>query len=172
MQSIYIESLGKVLKNKKKLEEELNIKILNKGRNIFIKGAPENEYIALKIIEAMELGFSAEEALLLKDEEIIFQIINIKSLTNRKDIKEVKARIIGTHGKTINNLRILSECEISLRGNRVGVIGNAESIKEAIIALRSLIQGSKQGNVYARLERESKKRRQKPLMIKYSEKHK
>ncbi len=43
--------------------------------------------------------------------------------------------------------------------NKIGIIGNAEEIEEAIQALTSLIQGSKQGNVYSRVEREKKRRR-------------
>ena len=161
MQEIYIESLGKILQNKKKIEEELKVKIANKGKNIFIEGAPENEFIALEILKAMNLGFSPENALLLKDEEIMLQVLSIKELTRRKNLHEIKARIIGTHGKTIENIKKLSECEIALKNNEIGIIGNSEYIGEAIIALKSLIQGSKHGKVYARLEKEGKKRRHK-----------
>jgi len=162
MQEIYIESLGKILQNKKKIEKELDVKINNKGKNIFIEGAPENEFIALEILKAMDLGFSLENALLLKDEEIIFQIIPIREITHRCDLERIRGRIIGIQGKTLKTLKHLTGCEICLKDNQVGIIGNSEYIGEAIIALKSLIQGSKQGNVYARLEREGKKRRHKP----------
>jgi len=39
------------------------------------------------------------------------------------------------------------------------LIGNAEIMDDAIQSVTSLILGSKQGNVYTRLERESKKKR-------------
>ncbi len=158
-QETYVDNLKEVILKKSKLEKELNIKIENRGKLVFVEGSPENEYLSIKVLEAINLGFSAEKAILLKDERIILQILNIKNITRRNDLERIRARIIGTRGKTIENLKKLSECEISLKNNHVGIIGSSEHIEEAIIALKSLIQGSKQGNVYARLEREGKKRR-------------
>ena len=159
MQEIYIGNIKLVILNKKKLEKELNVKITNKGRNVFVEGTGENEYLALKVLEAINLEFSINRALLLKDENTILQTLNIKDLTKRKDLRSIKSRIIGTHGKTLKNLNHLTDCLISLTDNQVGIIGDAEYIDEAIIAIKCLIQGSKWGNVYARLEREKKKRR-------------
>jgi KH domain-containing protein len=162
MQETYTEAIGKVLKNKSRIEKELNVKIENKGKLVFVNGDGEKEYLALKVLEALGLGFSIEKALLLKNEEIILQTINIKSLTKRKDIERIRARIIGTRGKTICNLKKLSECEICLHDNQIGIIGDFEFIEEAMTALESLVHGSKQANVYSRLEREGKKRRINP----------
>ena len=152
-QGIITNNLKEVLNNKERLRKELGIKITNKGRIILIEGAPENEYLGLKILEAVNLGFSIEKALLLKDEEVIFHVINIKDITRRKDLVHIRARIIGTEGKTKKNIENLSDCLVSMHNNQVGIIGEAGCIEEAIIAMKSLIQGSKQGNVYARLER-------------------
>ncbi|MEK6859213.1 MAG: KH domain-containing protein [Nanoarchaeota archaeon] len=159
-QEIYIENIMEVLKNKNRIQKELNVKITNKGKLVFIDGQGEKEYLALKVLEAVNLGFSVDKSLLLKDEEIILQTLNIKNITKRNDLERVRARIIGTHGKTIANLSKLTDCHLSLNNNQVGIIGNINNIEEAMIALRILIQGSKQGNVYARLE---KKKRQKRL---------
>jgi rRNA processing protein Krr1/Pno1 len=164
-QEIYIESIRKVMDNKDILEKELQVKITNKGKNVFVDGDGDKEFIAINVLEALHLGFSLDTALLLKDEEIIFQILNIKDLTKRKDLHEVRARIIGTYRKTLDNLENLSECAICLHENKVGIIGKVDNISDAIIALKSIIQGSKQGNVYARLERERKKKRLSPKEI-------
>lgn len=165
VQETYVENIKKVLMNKKELEEKLDVKISNKGKLIFIEGPAENEYLTEKILEAMNLGFSLETAMLLKNEEVILQILNIKDLTKRKDLERIKARVIGTHGKTLKNLKFLSDCELCLHDNRLGIIGHADDIKEAIISLKSLVQGSKQGNVYARLERKKKEKRLNPKTI-------
>jgi len=162
-QETYIEEIGKVLKNKKTIERELEIKITNKGKLVFVEGSPENEFLGLEIIEAINLGFSIERALLLKSEEMILQIINIKSITKRNDLERVRGRIIGTYGKTLANLKKLTDCFIAVYGNQIGIIGNVEDIDHAIIAVRCLIQGSKQGNVYAKLEKEKKKKRNDPF---------
>ena len=123
----------------------------------------------------MELGFTIEQALLLKDEEIIFEKIYIKELTKRHDLERIRARIIGTRGKTKDIIQNLSDCLVSLHGNTVGIIGRAEYIKKAINSLSSLIHGQKQGKVYAYLERkrtENKLKLNEDLGLKIKEKKK
>ena len=161
MQEIYSEFVRKILQNKKKLEQALAIKITNKGKIVFVKGKPEQEFIAIQIIEAMNLGFTAEQALLLQDEEFIFEKINIKDLTKRHDLERIRGRIIGTRGKTKEIIQNLSGCFISLHDNTVGIIGRAEDIEKAIQAIKSIIQGSKQSKVYSSLERERSKEKAK-----------
>jgi ribosomal RNA assembly protein len=159
MQEIYVENIRKVLENKNKLEKALGVKITNIGKNLFVDGPAEKEFVALEVIESIELGFSVHKALLLTEEENILQIINIKDVTKKKNLKEIKARIIGTNGKTLKVLNELTDCQISVSDSKVGLIGDAEYIEEGVNAVKSLILGSKQGNVYTRLEREKKKKR-------------
>ena len=68
MQEIYTEFIRKVFQNKDKLEKELEVKITNQGKNLFIDGEPDKEFIALQAVRAINLGFSTEKALLLKKE--------------------------------------------------------------------------------------------------------
>lgn len=159
MQQTYVENTAEVLKNKNHLQKQLNIKLTNKGKNIFIDGKPEDEFLALEVLKAINMGFSVEKALQLKQEEKILQTVNIKDLTKRHDLERIRGRIIGTKGKTLKILHNLTECDLSLQDNQIGIIGDCEEIEDAIQALTSLIQGSKQSNVYSRLERERKKKR-------------
>lgn len=159
MQEIYCENIKKLMQNKNKLEKQLSIKITNQGKNVFVSGQPENEYIALKVIEAIDLGFSVERALLLKNEDVCLQILSIKNITKKKNLEEIRARIIGTHGRTLKTLCNLSNCFIELYDNQIGIIGNTEDIEDAVQGITCLIQGSKQGNVYGKLERARKRRK-------------
>ncbi len=156
MQEIYVEDIKKVLQNKKKLESELNIKITNKGKNLFVDGSADNEFIAMQVIEAINCGFSAYRALLLKQDEMILQRLNIKGVTKRHDLERIRARIIGKKGKTLKTLKNLTDCATSLHNNQIGIIGNAQEVEDAIQAVTSIIHGSKQGNVYSRLEKRRK----------------
>lgn len=165
MQETYSESIRKVMLHKHELEENLDIKITNKGKLIFVEGNAEDEYLALKIIEAIDLGFPIAVALTLRDEEIILQVLNIRDVTKRNDLERIRARIIGTHGKTLKNMKFLTDCEVVLHDNKIGIIGHADDIAEAITSLKSLVQGSKQGHVYARLERKKKEKRLNPRTI-------
>ncbi len=152
MKTIYSEKLPRILKNKRRLEKELDIKITNKGKDVSIQGKPEDEYIAEKVIEALNFGFPFSDALLIKEEDNMLEIINIKDHTKRNDLKRVRARIIGTQGKTLKTLCKLTKCCFELKDNEVGIIGNPEYIENAQEAIIHLIKGSKQANVYKFLE--------------------
>lgn len=153
MIKILIDKLARITKNRKKLESELSVKITNRGKEIFIDGKPENEYIAEKVLLALDFGFPYVNALTLKNGEAIFEILNIKDHTERKDLERVRARLIGTKGKTLKNLCHLTDCAIELKENKVGIIGDPELIENATQAIISIIKGAKQGNVYAHLEK-------------------
>ena len=144
---------SRILKNKKKLEARLNVKLSKRGKDIVIEGKEEDEYIADKVLEAINFGFKLEQALLLKDENYVFEEIYIKNLTKRKDLHRIRARIIGKNGMTKKNIENLSNCLICLKDNVVGIIGQTEDIRQGINAITNLIQGSKQGSVYGFLER-------------------
>lgn len=157
MIKLIVDKLPRITKNHKKLEEELKVKISNKGKEVFIEGKPENEFVAEKVILALNFGFPYSTALELKNPEIVFEIINIKEYTKRYDLERVKARIIGAKGKTLKTLSNLTNCAFELKDNKVGIVGYVEFIKNAQDAIISLIQGSKQGNVYAYIEKHQPK---------------
>jgi len=159
MQEIYVEQIGKVIQGKKRLEKELEVKITNKGKLVFVDGEIDKEFTAIQVMEAINLNFSVEKALLLKNEEILLQTVRIKDLTKRQDLERIRARIIGTKGKTLKTINNITNCEFSLIDNQVGIIGNTEEIEDAVQSVTSLVQGSKQSNVYARAEKQRKKKR-------------
>lgn len=153
MKTILSEKLPRIIKNKRRLEKILNIKITNKGKEVFIKGESEDEYIAEKVIDALNFGFPFSTAILIKKEDFIFEIINIKDYTKRKDLERVRARIIGTKGKTLQTLTQLTKCHFELKENHIGIIGSPEYMENGQQAVISIIQGAKQSNVYNFLEK-------------------
>ncbi len=161
MKKIFSEKVIRILKNKKRLEEILGIKITNRGKEISIKGEAENEYAAEKAIDALNFGFPFSVAILIKKEDLIFEIINIKDYTKRKDLDRIRSRIIGKNGKTLKTLNQLTDCYFELKDNEVGIIGAPENIKDGQKSIISLIRGAKQSNVYG-----SVKRKQNPNLSK------
>jgi len=153
MKIIICEKLPRIIKNKKKLEEILEIKITNRGKEVTIDGKPEKEYLAEKVIDALNFGFPFGTAILIKEGYFIFEIINIKDYTNRKDLERVRARIIGKKGKTLKTLNQLTKCYFEIKENSIGIIGSSEYIKNAQEAVISIIRGAKQSNVYNFLEK-------------------
>jgi ribosomal RNA assembly protein len=153
METIYCEKIPRIIKNRKKLEEKLRVKIKNRGKEVSIEGKPEDEYDAEKVIDALDFGFPFSTAMLIKDEDNLFEVIHIKDHTKRKDLERIRARIIGKKGKTLSTLQQLTKCNFELKDNCVGIIGDPEYIKNAQEAIISLIKGTKQANVYAHLEK-------------------
>jgi len=152
METIYCEKLPRILKNKKRLESVLGVKITNRGKEVTISGKPEAEYLAEKTIDALNFGFPFSAAMQIK-EGFVFEIINIKDHTKRKDLERIRARIIGKHGKTLKTIHNLIQGNLEIHDNRVGVICPPENMKTAQEAIVSIIKGAKQGNVYGFLER-------------------
>lgn len=157
MIQIYSEKLPRILKNKSLLEKKLKVKITNQGKEVFVEGRPEEEYIAEKVINALNFGFEFGIAILIKEEDNLFEIIAIKDYTKRRDLSRIRARIIGKKGKTKKTFTQLTKCFFEIRDNEVGIIGEPEYIENAQTAIISIIKGTKQSNVYAYLEKHQPK---------------
>ena len=153
MKKILSEKIARIIKNRKKLEKNLKVKITNRGKEVFIDGNSEDEYYAEKVIEALDFGFPFGVAMLIAEENNVFEILNIKDYTKRHDLKVIRARIIGKEGKTLKTLHDLTKCNIELKDNFVGIIGDSEHIENAQEAIISIIRGAKQSNVYTALEK-------------------
>ncbi|HJO14508.1 MAG TPA: hypothetical protein QGG70_00490 [Candidatus Pacearchaeota archaeon] len=158
MQEIYVENLKEVLRSKSRLQKELDIKLTNRGKNVFVNGLADKEFMAIEVLEAINLGFSADRALELKQNDFMLQTVHIKDITKRHDLDRVRARIIGSQGRTLKTLQNLTNCDLAMNDNEIGLIGPIQEMEDAVQAVTSLVQGSKQGNVYGRLERQRKKK--------------
>ena len=153
MKKILVEKVPRITKNRKRLEEKLNVKIENRGKEFFITGEAEDEFVAVRIIEALDIGFPYSVAMLIIDEDFMMEVINIKEQTSRKDFARIRARVIGRGGKALKTLSNLTQCYLELKDNTIGIIGEPEYIKTAEEAIGLLICGSKHANVYAYLEK-------------------
>jgi ribosomal RNA assembly protein len=158
METLYFTSIKELSKNKKELEEQLNVKINIDGKQVTIEGKTVDEFTALKVLDAMNFGFSAKKSLTLRNEEIMFKKIRIKNHT-RRTLRDIKSRLIGTHGKTKKTMSEISGCEILIRESEVGFIGDVEVIEDMERAIINLIKGSKQANMYRYLERRNRERK-------------
>ncbi len=159
VEQIYSEVPRKILQNKKSIQTTLKVKLSVKGSIIEIKGNPTDEMITREVIEAIGMGFTVPQALDLKNDDFTFLKIPIKVISHRKDLSQVRARIIGTQRKVLKNIEFLTNCDIVLHDNSVGIIGNDEDVKRAAYAMRKLIAGSKHANVYMYLEEENAKQK-------------
>lgn len=153
MEELYFKKVRELVKEKNYLENKLKVKITIKGKQVRIEGGAVDEYEASLVLGAMQFGFSAKNALLLLDEQFVFRKIPIKNFTRRKELKEVRARIIGKEGKTKRTIENIASSEVVIDGNEIGIICPADEIEEATTAITNLIRGTKEANVYSFLER-------------------
>jgi len=134
------------------IKKRIKINLFLKGKIVFIKGEEYNEYLVEKILSAVDFGFDIEESLnLLKDYDLV--IINIKDFTNRKNLEDIRGRIIGKKGRSLKVIEDLTGGKILLNRNKVGMIADSNHIEELAESIKLLIKGSKHGNVFSYLER-------------------
>lgn len=159
METIYCRNLREIKKERESLERKLKVKIEIKGRNVIIRGDSIDEYVASKILDAVSIGFPLKIACLLQDENFMFEKINIKNFTKRKNLFLIRARIIGTHGKTKKTVEEISDCKVIMKDNIVAIIGPSDSVEYALLGIINIIKGSKQANIYKYLEKINKERK-------------
>lgn len=169
METLYFDKLSELKRSRVELEQKLGVTLTVVGRKVTVEGTAFEEYEALIVLEAIKFGFSAKKAVQLKDESMMFVKMPIKQFTRRKNLREVRGRVIGREGKTKRTIESIANCDIIVNNNEVGILGDAESIEEAKTALTKLIGGAKESNVYNFLERMNAERKKKDYNIKIKE---
>lgn len=154
METFYIKKIIEVKKNLKELKEKLKVNISLNKNLVTIEGETLDEFDAAKVFEALAFGFSVKKALVLKNEEYLFATVKIKEHTKR-NLAEIKSRLIGKKGKTRRVFADTANCEIIISDSQVGIIGLAEDVATTQTAVISLIKGSKQTNMYRFLEKQN-----------------
>lgn len=153
MKTILMEKVLRVIRNKKQLERTLEVKITNRGKEVTISGDADDEYLGQKVLEAIEMGFPISHALLIKEEGLMFEVLNIRDYTKRTDLERIRGRIIGKDGRAIRTLANLTKSFMEVKDNFVGIIAHPETMEIAQEAVISIVKGSKHSNVYAHLEK-------------------
>jgi ribosomal RNA assembly protein len=156
MKILIVENPGKIKKAIKLIESKLNVKISYKGSRFEIKGDEYKEFLCDEVIRAIDFGFDAEDALLLANEDYSLQFLNIKEHTKKKNLAEVRSRVIGANGRAKATIQELTGAVIIIHDNNIGIIVSSEHLDSVVQALISLIGGSKHANVFAYLEKQNK----------------
>jgi len=109
---------------------------------------------ARDIVNAMARGFSEARAFRLLDEDAYLEVLDIKDFAHsRNRVAQIRARIIGTRGKTRRLLEELTGVDVSIWGHTVALIGGSFEMAIAREAVFMLLRGSEHKTVYRYLER-------------------
>lgn len=153
--------IGKSGEVKKEIEKFAGVKININSRTGEVNISTESvtdPIIKLKlknVINAILFGFTPEKAFKLFSDEYFFENISIKEFVKSSDhIRRLKARVIGTRGKSRYFIEKYSGAYISVYGHYVSIIGNTNSVQIAKTAVIMLLKGSEHSTVYRFLQRE------------------
>ena len=161
--------IGKEGSIKREIEESTNTKlnIDSKEGDIFISGEDGlGLYTAREIIKSIGRGFNPEIAKLLLKPDYIFEVVDLGEFVGKsKDaMLRLKGRVIGKEGKSRRLIEELTECNISVFGKTISIIGLPESAACARRAVESLLSGSTHANVYKWLEKRRRELKRKSII--------
>ncbi len=156
--------VGKSGEVKKRIEDETgtNVNIDSKSGDVTIDDShAQDPVLTLKcvdMVKAIGRGFSPNKAFRLLNDEVYLTLLDMRDFVgkNQKHVRRVRARIIGSKGKTRRLIEELADVNVSIYGNTIGVIGESMEMGIAVTAIEMLLKGSEHSAVYSFLE---KKRR-------------
>ncbi len=155
MRKLIITSPAKIKKAIPVIQKKVDVKIEQKRGSVILDGTEFNEFTAEKIIQAIDFGFDVEDTMGLVNEDVNIEYINIKEHTHRKNLAEIRSRIIGVDGKAKRTIETLTGAAVVIHNNVVGIISDADHMPHAIQGVISLIQGAKHSNVFSYIERQN-----------------
>ncbi len=160
--------IGKDGEIKKEIEEKTKTKIEidSESGEIAITGKDGlHIFDAKEVILAIGRGFNPRIAILLLKGDYVFELINIKDFANSKNTElRLKGRVIGAEGKSRNTIEDLTECNISVYGKTIAIIGQPESASNAKQAIVNLLNGATHASVFGWLERKRKMMKHKEMV--------
>lgn len=155
-----------------KQECRVNVDVESESGNVIVRYDSSsliegNPFKALEIISAIARGFSPERAFKLLDEDVVFQLLDIRDYVgnSQSSMNRLKGRIIGERGKSRRTIEELSGADVSVYGYTVGFIGIFEAIKVAVEAIVLLSKGSSHRSVYAMLQNYRRKLKQEKMSL-------
>jgi ribosomal RNA assembly protein len=152
--------IGKKGEAKKWIEQRTGVKMLVDSSEGDIEldtsqlADPSMALVIPNIVKAIGRGFSPEHAFELLDDDTVLEILDIRDYVGKKPnhVSRVRARLIGTNGKTRRIMEDLTDTHISVFGNTVAVIGGSIQASITIRAIEMIIEGAEHATVYRFLE--------------------
>ena len=152
--------IGKEGASKKVIEERSGVKLMIDSEDGEVEidyshaDDPAMALIIENVVKAIGRGFSPAHAVELFEEDRVLEVIDIRDYVGKKPnhVTRVKARLIGSKGKTRRIIEELTGTHISVFGNTVAIIGGTVQVSVAGRALDMLMTGSEHSTVYHFLE--------------------
>jgi ribosomal RNA assembly protein len=144
---------------KKRLEDRTGTQVLidsESGEVTIDEAGVRDAVLALKardVVLAIGRGFSEERAFRLLEDDVYLEVLDIKDFARSKArLEQIRARLIGTHGKTRRILEELTSVDVSVMGHTISLVGPTFEMAVAREAVIMLLRGSEHATVYRFLE--------------------
>ncbi len=155
---------------KKRIEEELGVLLrvdstgvveLLLAKPMSEGGDPVSLLKARDVVLAVGCGFRPEKALKLLEDDVSLIIIDLPEHVgkNPENCSRVKARIIGSGGKTRRIIEENAHVDVSIYGDTVAIIGRPDDASAAQQAVMMLINGAPHSAVYKFLDSYAQRRK-------------
>lgn len=145
---------------KKRLEDRTGATIevdSSTGEVTIDEAGARDPVLALKardVVQAIGRGFSEDRAFRLLEDDIYLEVLDIKDFARSKArVEQIRARVIGTRGKTRRLIEELTSVDVSVLGHTVSLLGPTFEMAIAREAVVMLLRGSEHATVYRFLER-------------------
>jgi len=154
--------IGKGGSVKKKIEKEFNAKLeISPDGLVLMTGKDSLElYTCEKVVKAIGRGFNPEIALLLKNEDYDFELVNINDYTRSvsSDLDRLRGRVIGKDGASRDLIEKKTQTYIVIYGKTIGIIGKLEMVEIAFDAIGMLLKGARHPTVFNYIDKELRKK--------------
>ncbi|MBT3298442.1 RNA-processing protein [archaeon] len=158
--AVLIGTAGNV-KNEIEKETGSNLDISAEG-DVQITGSDAlNLFVTREIVRAIGRGFNPEYALELLKQDYVLEIMSLKDIAGKsqKTMERLKGRVIGRGGKSRDKIESMTNCNITVYGKTIGIIGETSDVSLARQAVAMLLQGSMHKTVFKFLEDKLKEAR-------------
>ncbi len=153
--------IGQGGETKRYLEERTGLRIdvdAEEGEVSFDEMKAEDPLLPLKVIDivrAIGRGFAPQKAFRRLEDDEYLEIMNIDNYVGKgsNQLARMRARVIGSGGKTRRIIEDLVGVHVSVYGDTVSIIGNSVQMPVARTAVDMLLSGSEHATVYRYLER-------------------
>ncbi|MDD1675558.1 MAG: KH domain-containing protein [Methanomicrobiales archaeon] len=157
--------IGKGGATKRDIEEKTHatIRVDSKEGMVIVEGEDAQGVIgAVKVVEAINRGFSPERAFqLLRDEDLVLDIIDLSAVVDTpRQLERVRGRIIGRAGRSREQIEDMTGTSISVHGKTISIIGEFEQVKTARTAVEMLVNGVPHETVYSFLDKKKREAKQ------------
>ncbi|MCS7109892.1 MAG: KH domain-containing protein [Candidatus Caldarchaeum sp.] len=135
--------------------------VINLAKPVEEGGDPSALFKARDIVTAIGRGFPPEKALKLARDGYALSVIDLTDVVgnNINHLTRVKARVIGSQGKTRKIIEETCHVDVSVYGDTVAIIGEFEDVRAAEEAVTTLVEGAPHGAVYRMVNEYARRRK-------------